>query len=692
MVGLVAWAVSAFAMRATWLVRDWIGLLIYVIPIAAGGIVVFFMAKPLLARSPTAIPPLALRPADEPLLVAFVARVCAHLRAPVPVRIEFDDRANAAAALEGGWRGLAAGHVVLTIGMPLLAGLNLRQVAGVLAHELGHFSQSAGMRLTHVAASVNQWLARAAFERDAWDQRLREASREAGFYQIAAVALVARGALAVTRRVLALMLSLGHSINCFLLRQMEYDADLYQCAVAGSDAFAGTTRRVHELSLARQVVEADLRRGWVEDHRLPDDLPALVAHRFDAGMPVFRKAVDVAMGDRASRVMDTHPATADRVDRARLWAAPGVFRMDVAASTLFEDFPSRCREVTRLYYERRLGVEVVPSGLVPAADYLVPLAARDTATTAQLAFFGEAGPVRLLALATPGAREGDRPWRQLAEEAEQERLRMGDLAAAAAGASRRSVEITLAIRRLVIAGHLARAGVPLRLAEVGVAWADQRQGDEPADSIARARERLEAEWRAAVTPLEPFREAATRRLSAELGLLAEPGIARTIGDPAAVRGEAARLVVVANLIHARHEAMRRAADELDALEMLCRHQTQGPEAPEVQLASQVRLEALSLANSLRATAIDLLDALSGLGPPDDDTARPAWLDRLASDLAWARNVVPPEMVLLLYGRLFDFAQRVNARLIELAKLAGDAAASARQPGSPGASPGPRGGQ
>jgi Zn-dependent protease with chaperone function len=36
--------------------------------------------------------------------------------------------------------------LVLVIGLPLAAGMSMRQVAGVLAHEFGHFAQGAGMR------------------------------------------------------------------------------------------------------------------------------------------------------------------------------------------------------------------------------------------------------------------------------------------------------------------------------------------------------------------------------------------------------------------------------------------------------------------------------------------------------------------------------------------------------------------
>ena len=68
--------------------------------------------------------------------------------------------------------GLFGQNLVLTIGLPLVAGLTARQFAGVLAHEFGHFSQGAGMRLSYVVRSVNAWFARVVFERDGWDESL----------------------------------------------------------------------------------------------------------------------------------------------------------------------------------------------------------------------------------------------------------------------------------------------------------------------------------------------------------------------------------------------------------------------------------------------------------------------------------------------------------------------------------------
>jgi len=62
--------------------------------------------------------------------------------------------------------------LVLAAGLPLVAWLSLRQFAGVLAHEFGHFSQGAGMRPTYVIRSISHWFTRVIYERDEWDDKL----------------------------------------------------------------------------------------------------------------------------------------------------------------------------------------------------------------------------------------------------------------------------------------------------------------------------------------------------------------------------------------------------------------------------------------------------------------------------------------------------------------------------------------
>ena len=68
--------------------------------------------------------------------------------------------------------------LVLTIGLPLAATMSVRELTAVLAHEFGHFSQGVGMRFSYLTVVINRWFARVVYERDAWDERLTEWSRE----------------------------------------------------------------------------------------------------------------------------------------------------------------------------------------------------------------------------------------------------------------------------------------------------------------------------------------------------------------------------------------------------------------------------------------------------------------------------------------------------------------------------------
>ncbi|MBT6155735.1 MAG: hypothetical protein HOH82_13845, partial [Planctomycetaceae bacterium] len=124
--------------------------LVYLTPMIIGGILVVFMFKPLFSRSPHSERWRSLTRDDQPLLFAFVERICDAVGAAHPSRINLDVQVNASASFRRGWLSFLGNDLVLTIGMPLVAGMSTRQFAGVLAHEFGHFSQGAGMRLTYV--------------------------------------------------------------------------------------------------------------------------------------------------------------------------------------------------------------------------------------------------------------------------------------------------------------------------------------------------------------------------------------------------------------------------------------------------------------------------------------------------------------------------------------------------------------
>lgn len=343
-------------------------ILVYVGPLVAGAILVFFMVKPLFARRAREQAPRKLSPGREPFLHEFVARLCRAVGAPVPREIHVDCDLNASASLRRGLLSFFGRDLVLTIGAPLVAGLGARNFAGVLAHEFGHFSQAAGMRLTYVIRSVSGWFARIVYERDSWDESLIRWSKEYDI-RIGVVFYIARFFVWVTRKVLWVLMAVGHVISCFMLRQMEYDADRYEARLAGSGSFEATMRRLTELGVAASGAHADLGDFWAEG-RLPDDFAALVLANVPQIPEQIRREHIDRMTDCKTGFLDTHPCATDRVARARREDCRGMFHVEVPASALFSDFGTLSKELSFDYYRQLIGRKVKRQDLYPVAELL----------------------------------------------------------------------------------------------------------------------------------------------------------------------------------------------------------------------------------------------------------------------------------------------------------------------------------
>ena len=218
-------------------------VMVYAAPLICGAVMVAFLFKPLFAKPAKAAKARALDPKAEPLLYAFIDGVCTSVGAPRPARIEVDCSVNAAAGYAGGAFSIFGRKPFLVIGLGLVAGLDVKQLAGVMAHELGHISQGSGARLMQVISSINAWFARGVYERDDWDETLRAWSTSDNGYEMV-IGGLARLAVWLARRVLWVLLHVGHLVNMVFLRQREYDADRYEARMVGGEVFSQTVQGV----------------------------------------------------------------------------------------------------------------------------------------------------------------------------------------------------------------------------------------------------------------------------------------------------------------------------------------------------------------------------------------------------------------------------------------------------------------
>lgn len=311
-----------------------------------------FVVKSLRRRSG-----LALSPVSEPLLFAFVHMVCDAVGVSRPARVEVDCRMNASVRFQGEGVGRGADDWVLTLGLPLVAGLSLPAFAGVLAHELGHFGQGWAMRACWVIRGLNEWLERAAGQSGV-DGVLDRWSGDSPAAVHHGVLGLLRLGLGLSNLVVGSVVAVGRLVNRQLLRQMEWNADRVQIQMVGSDVFEATFRRLTVLAEVRRDAYRQLGLDHAQGRALPEDLPGALVRLADA---VPEEKIERWCERRLARsedFMDAHPSDASRLEQARSMAAPGVFRHGSEARALFSNFEILSRQATSLHYREDLRLPV----------------------------------------------------------------------------------------------------------------------------------------------------------------------------------------------------------------------------------------------------------------------------------------------------------------------------------------------
>lgn len=536
MIGLVGYGLHYHATQNDTLLDGDPGLVATVLffaPLGAGPILIVFMIKPLFARSADRQAGCAVYRNREPVLWALVEKVCAVVGAPVPSRIHVDCDVNASASFRRGAVSLFGNDLVLTIGLPLVAGLNMRQLTGVLAHEFGHFSQGTGMRVTYVVRAINAWFARVVYHRDVLDVKLEQWSRNTDI-RLAIVLLTARLFIWITRRVLWMLMMLGHMISCFMLRQMEFDADRYEARVVGGDCFAGTARRLAELGAATEEAFASLQNAW-QDARLVDDLPRLIHSRVSRMTKSERQEIERHVRDTKTGLLDTHPADRDRVASVAKEQAEGVFHLDSPSTSLFCDFEALCKAATRSYYRQMLGSGTEMPKLVPVAAVEEGQAKIQAGNVALDKFFrGVLLETRALRLPNEAGRLAKNPNAALAE-LKQARQQMEEGQREARRVLRQRQQLAEQAVLAEQAAVLLDAGLKVSAREFNLPAANLEAAQQVAGETSSERNGLE-------NRLESYFTAAEQRMNAALQLLPHPKLAGRLKDHAEIVEETPRLV------------------------------------------------------------------------------------------------------------------------------------------------------
>jgi Zn-dependent protease with chaperone function len=615
-------------------------LIIYLAPAVVGAVIVAFMFKPFFAGAGRQGRTRSLTQTSDPLLFEFVHRVCELVGAPRPRRIDIDCDVNAAASFRNGFWSLLGNDMVLLIGMPLAAGLSLRQFAGVLAHEFGHFSQGFGMRLTYVVRSINFWFMRVVYQRDAWDDWLQDTAPEVDL-RIGWILYLAMGGVWLSRKFLWCLMYAGHLVAGYMLRQMEFDADRYEARLAGSENFAATCRQLRLLQFAWHGAQADL-GSYSREGRLADNLPKLLMANLQQLPPEANAAVEKSIAEDRGSLFDSHPPDHERIASAAAEQTAGVFFSDLPATVLFANFEAASRGVTEDYYRGIIGPEFQPATLHSTDQLLTRTQVEQTRSEARDRFFA-GGYSALRALRLPSLFEGEsRPaieWKAelLAARATIERL---------APACRSAVqELDAADDRFIEtlqAKALLNCDVRIQSEALRKLGSDSR--------LLQARQNAQMMLGRIGNQLQPLEEAAGRRLRANLFLLRNPAVAQRVPEAAEKVREGKQLFDLANRIANFHNSLFEMRNTSSILAVLWQH-----------VAENRRNEALIRAiidqsNQLHRQLGELRAQFGNVDYPFDHAAGQMTVSQFL-----LRHLPPSDDL----GAIFEAAESLGPKLIEL---------------------------
>lgn len=636
---------------------SFVAVLLYLAPLWVGSLFLLFLLKPLWSQRGGRTAAIPVEPKEEPRLVAFVDGLCDVLQAPKPAQIAVTCDVNASAGFRGGFRGLLRNEFVLTLGLPLVLGLNTRQLAGVLAHELAHCAQGFGMRMSFVLQRVNSLFLRM-IARDAWDVAVealaskRELPVRLTFRLIQAIAWIAR-------RVMVLFYVGGSGIGSFLLRQMELDADRYQARLAGSQQFQDTMLQVHILSAASEVAKIDLFYAW-QEQRLPNDLTRLIDGNLQRITGEMQRNIQEKIRCSKTAWWASHPSDAERIQNVALESWDGVFQLEAPAQQLFDHFTALSQRASLAHYKAFVDPEVCERHLENVDETLLRQTTYEKTSRAVKGFFqSDVLPMRWLELPQTVLEPPSSPeiWPLLLAEA---RDFLEQEAEGVQGLVARYEEAEQHLLRVHRYRVLLRAGcevVPSALGLKGSSTVSiQREGEEAAAI------QLQTE-----TPLQKFSAVAVKRLFLALQLLHSPW-AHSDGNLSEeeLREEAQKLLQVFGMIQSHYAALRQMRAEIAAVQVLASyHRTKEEQSARFSAALEGALQ--SLQRNMRELHVRLSEMSYPFPHANSNLTLATYL---VPDVPSELSISPHDWVMLsnrFLDKLFALFARVTGRLVVLAE-------------------------
>ncbi|MCR6652467.1 MAG: M48 family metallopeptidase [Cellvibrionaceae bacterium] len=333
-------------------VMTFIWVISWLLPAFVGSVLLIFLLYPMWPRRRPE-PYLRLDPKRHAHFHRVINQMTAAMDVAAPELIEISAAADIRVAPARGLRSLKRGDLRLTLGLALVAGCSVQQLAGLLAREFGRYASPSATRAAIWIHTINQWFARRSRTPDEWDQRFDHwAVDYPGNITHGAIAL-ARSLTHRVRRLLARLAGWNTKTTYKTLRRLERDADLFQMRVAGSEGFRALALQLHQLIEAERDIHHLNHLALYHRELLLRDLPAAIAEAAAHPTPELLAAAENSLAQTNPRLWEARAADSLRLAQAAEVRDPGMVTCDLPAHLLLEDFPQLCDSATLNAYHRQ---------------------------------------------------------------------------------------------------------------------------------------------------------------------------------------------------------------------------------------------------------------------------------------------------------------------------------------------------
>jgi Zn-dependent protease with chaperone function len=345
--------------------------IVYLTPLLAGVLLILFMILPVFWRPKKRAGHLWVDRKEQPLLFAYVDKLCDTMGAPRPLRIDLTAAANASARIDNGLLGLVNRRLVLSIGLPFAAAMDLRQFTGVLAHELGHFTQGGSMRASYAIARINGYFFRLAYAPSGVDQAVTSVLMTHTHWAISLMAGICKLVLWAARLLLKLIAIVSHAISMQCSRHAEYDADRHAARIVGSEPAAEALQLTPFIDAGSMVALKQANANW-KKRALPDDLVFMTNYHQNRLPEALKNKMTSQLLALDTRWFDTHPPLFQRAGALKKLQQSGVLRIDAPATCLFRNYDELCKMTTINLYQSSLGEKLQAEHLYPVEQFIRP--------------------------------------------------------------------------------------------------------------------------------------------------------------------------------------------------------------------------------------------------------------------------------------------------------------------------------